>query len=345
MHYQNNGEEQLAELIEAGRVFVDEGTDYDNWNGGTYSHDVLIFVPEEMMGLVHLDHQDQIFEKLKSDLNKAIPEVENEWVRAAFFKSADTTDDQYQASTSFSREPRARPENVGLWTGHALRLFLSHRDTHKSAAKSLAEALEPYGISTFVAHDAIKPMREWQNEIMNGLKTMEVMLVLLTDDFHESVWTNQEIGFALGKGIPIICVKVGSLDPKGFVAPQQALKAPYENIESAAPMIQKALISEIGQEGRLKEILIERFLGSQSYIDAMENLNRLTETADKLTDREFERIVNGYAKNSQLYGCAGIHNRNNWFKRYLESATGKNLEFSGGNILETRIDLANDSPF
>ena len=155
---------------------------------------------------------------------------------------------------------------------------------------------------------------------------MEVMLVLLTDDFHESNWTNQEVGYAIGKGIPIICLKVGNIDPQGFIGKNQALKSPH-NINEAAPIIHRTLIDEIGKEGRLKEILIESFINANSYPAAMESLTRLTDTAHRLTDQEFLRICEGYSRNDQLYNCGGIHNRNNWFKRYLESGDRESADF------------------
>jgi hypothetical protein len=212
-------------------------------------------------------------------------------------------------------------------------------------AHSLADALEPYGVSSFVAHDAIKPMKEWQEEILKGMITMEVMLVLLTDEFHDSEWTNQEVGFALGRGIPIICVKTGRTDPKGFIGKHQALKSPPDVIDQAASEVLKALLNEVRQAGRIKEILIEAFVRSRSYIDAMDNLQRLTETAERLTERDFQRIANGYRDNDQLYTCGGIHSRGNWFKRYLENATGKTLEFKKNRIIEIDPELDEDIPF
>jgi len=344
-HYTVKEEYELKEIIDNSKIYIDIATDYDNWNGGTYGHDVFLFIPDELIGLVDLDNQEEIFKRLQQDLNKAIPEVENEYVRVVYVKAADDSDPHYQASISFSREPQLSPQRTGLWTENYLRVFLSHRDKHKSIAHDLANSLEPFGVSAFVAHDAIKPMKEWEQEILNGLNTMEVMIVLLTDDFHESEWANQEVGFALGKGIPIICVKVNSSDPKGFIGSKQALKATYEHIAQFASEIHKSLIREIGQEGRLKGILIESFLSSPNYMAAMERLEYLTKTTDKLTEKEFSRIVEGYSQNDQLYGCAGIHNRGNWFKRYLESATGKNLEFNQGKIIDKSLDESNDIPF
>ena len=336
-HYEKKEEKELKEIIDNAKIHVDIATEYDNWNGGTYGHDVFIFIPDDLIGLVDLDNQDEIFQRLKQDLNKATPEVENEYIRAVYVKAEDESDLYYQASISFLQKPQSMPQRTGLWKENCLRVFLSHRDKHKSIAHELANALEPFGMSVFVAHDAIKPMKEWEKEILNGLNTMEVMIVLLTDDFHESEWTNQEIGFALGKGIPIICVKIGTIDPKGFIGSKQALKASYEKITVAAPNIHKSLVREIGQEGRLKSIFIESFILSENYIDAIAQLKYLTQTTDSLTEKEFARIVEGYEQNDQLYGCAGIHNRGNWFKRYLESATGKKLDKS--------LDRTDEIPF
>ncbi|MYD94475.1 MAG: TIR domain-containing protein [Chloroflexi bacterium] len=344
-HYKNKGETDLCDLLESSRFHFEPGTEYDNWNGGTHGHDVVVFVPPTSIDLVDLDDQERVSVQVRDDLNKATPEIENEYVRAVYVKLADESDPQFRTAVPYSGEPYARPLEVGLWKANLLRIFLSHRDQYKSEARALADALEPYGVSTFVAHDAIKPMKEWQVEILNGLTTMEVMLVLLTEDFHESTWTNQEIGFALAKGTPIVCVKVGAVDPPGFIGSRQALKASLERISDAAPLVYRALIDEIGQESRLKEILIEAFVSSVSYLDTIEALRRLTETADHLSETELNRIIEGYAQNDQLYGCVGIHNRGNWFKQYLEDATGRKFEFGNRRITEVRVTEDDGIPF
>lgn len=343
--YSHKGETDLCDLLESSRFHFEMETRYDGLDGGMYGHDVFMFVPEETIDLVDLDDQDRISEQIRSDLDKVNQEVETEYVRAVHIKMVDENDPQCQSAIPFSREPNARPNDVGLWKGNALRLFLSHRDRYKSSARELAEALEPYGVSVFVAHDAIKPMKEWQREILNGLMTMEVMLVLLTDDFHESHWTNQEIGFALAKGTPIICVKVGTIDPKGFIGSRQALKSSLEEIFDVASQVHRALINEIGQEGRLKEILIEAFVSSENYDDTISSLKRLKATADNLSESELNRIIEGYARNSQLHSCHGIHTRGDWFMQYLEKATGKKFEYEQNQIVELTTNEDDDIPF
>ncbi len=338
-HYDKKGENELRDFIDASSVHVEPETDYDNWNGGTYGHDVHLFVSDEAMALIDLDEQQEISNRFREDLNKATTDVENEYVRAVHFSLTDALDIQSQAAVPFTREPRAHPNAVGLWKENCLRLFISHRDKDKAAAHGLANALEPFGVCSFVAHDTIKPMKEWQLEILNGLMTMEVMLIILTDDFHESNWTNQEIGFALGKGIPIIALKVGKTDPKGFISSKQAMKITTPPLEDSAPEVHKLLVNEIGQEGRLKSIMIEAFVSSPNFVESMERLKRLIETTDRLSDKEFQAIADGYERNDQLHNCAGIHTRGYWFKRYLEDATGKKLEFRDKKIIEIKPDL------
>lgn len=345
VHYEQQNEPALCKLIECSSVFIEPGTEYDNWNGGTYGHDAYLFVPEELMGLVSLDDQEAIFERIREDLNKATPEVENEYIRAAFVIPEEVADPKFQAAVPFTKRARLEPAQVEFWHSNYLRVFISHKAEHKAAANALATSLFEFGVSSFVAHDTIKPMKEWQSEIMNGLMTMEVMIVMLTEDFHGSTWTNQEVGFALGRGIPIIAIKTGEDDPQGFIGSMQALKADYNNLGQSSAEVHKLLVNEIGQEGRLKSILIEAFLSSESYHDAMERLSRLSQTTDRLTDQEFKRIVKGYAENDQLYTCGGIHTRGYWFQRFLETATGKKLEIHGKTISEKQAAEDDEIPF
>ena len=337
--YCNQGETSLGDLIEASHIYIDPESHYDNWNGGTYWYELFIFVPAEIMDSIGLDDQKQLAEQISEDLDNTITDVEDERVGTVHIKLADEADPDYQKAIPFSPRPNPRPEDVGLWgDGNRLRLFISHLDEHKYEANLLAEALEPFGVASFVAHDTIKPMKEWQKEILNGLKTMEIMVVLLTDGLHESVWTNQEIGFALGRDIPIVCIKVGAHDPEGFIASIQALKTSPEGIASAAPELIRALIEELGQEERHKEILIEAFVSSINYNDTMDNLKRLMQVVDTLDDDDLDRIMEGYAQNDQIYNCGGIHTRDQ-LKKYLESATGKEFEFNYREIKELKPDI------
>jgi hypothetical protein len=90
-----------------------------------------------------------------------------------------------------------------FWRKGMFRLFISHLATHKKWAGELQDALLAYGISGFVAHSDIEPTMEWQDQIETALSTCDALVALLHDKFHESKWTDQEIGFAMGRAVPV----------------------------------------------------------------------------------------------------------------------------------------------
>ena len=83
------------------------------------------------------------------------------------------------------------------------------------------EELRQIGIDGFVAHVSIEPDAEWQEEIEHALLSCDVLVGLLHPGFSASYWTQQEVGWALGRGIPVQMIRLGE-DPVGFRAKRQA---------------------------------------------------------------------------------------------------------------------------
>ena len=108
-------------------------------------------------------------------------------------------------------------------------LFISHKAAHRGKVAKLAKTLNTRNISTFVAHHDVQPTREWRNEILNALNTMTHFVALLTDGFHESSWTNQEVGYSFGLGKPRLFVNLSKVDPDGLASAEQALEANWGN--------------------------------------------------------------------------------------------------------------------
>ena len=109
-----------------------------------------------------------------------------------------------------------------LWGTGSIRAFISHVSEDKKVAYDLKKALGTYGIAAFVAHDDIEPMREWGNEIVRALDSMDLLVALLTPTFSNSNWTDQEVGFALGRKVPALPVRYGK-DPYGLLNKYQAI--------------------------------------------------------------------------------------------------------------------------
>lgn len=139
------------------------------------------------------------------------------------------------------------------WAGSSeFRLFISHLAKEKLKATRLKACLQPLGISGFVAHEDIHPTLEWQAEIERGLSTMDAMVAIHTPDFSKSMWTQQEIGFALGRGVKVISLKMGE-DPTGFISKRQALPRLNRTAEQIAKEIETLLSQDPLTSGRLLE--------------------------------------------------------------------------------------------
>ena len=113
-------------------------------------------------------------------------------------------------------------QNVWVLPG-SKKIFISHLATEKEKAAKIQYYLLKNKISSFVAHEDIVPSRDWQSTILAALNSMDILVALVTPGFHNSSWTNQEIGIAIGKEKPVISVKIGD-DPKGFIGKYQAIQ-------------------------------------------------------------------------------------------------------------------------
>ena len=292
----------LLQIVRSCRVYVREETDYDNWNGGTYGHDAILFLPEEVMQKVSLATQEPLQEEIRTALNECGKGVNDEYFRAVQFEMVDERDAEFQRANSLSRRPQTDPDTLAIWKPRHLRLFITHRDEYKRQANKLATALEDYGVSAFVAHDTIGAMEDWKKEILKGLETMEVMLAFLTDDFDQSTFCNQEIGYALGRRVPIIPLKLQKAAPPGFISSDQALRGTVDYAADSAPEVYKLLVDKLGQRTRLQPLLIDLFVKSSTWAEANARFDRLDEHAIELTDEEEKIIAEAFNSNDQLYG-------------------------------------------
>lgn len=180
-----------------------------------------------------------------------------------------------------------------IWQGDGYRLFLSHKSDDKSEVGKLKKQFAKYGISAFVAHADIEPTQAWQNEIERALRTMDGFAALMTKGFHESNWTDQEVGFALGRGVMVVAVNLGR-NPYGFIGDMQALKTTWDK---AAPAITKLLI-------RHDQAMFEPFVQAMRDCGSFDHGNELGEMLPafhSLDDDQLQELVDAYNGNNQLY--------------------------------------------
>lgn len=203
-------------------------------------------------------------------------------------------------------EPEAARVGVDppFWRKDHLRLFLSHLAAHRAYAADLQEALLPYGISAFVAHNDIEPTAEWQTEIETALATCDALVALLHPSFHASNWTDQEIGFAMGRGLPVFSVRYGQ-DPYGFIGRLQAFNGNRKKASDLARELFDVLRAHKQTQRRMASVLIALFEASGSFATAKERLSYLEEL--ETWDPSFsKRLKTAVDANSQVSGAWGV---------------------------------------
>jgi hypothetical protein len=189
-----------------------------------------------------------------------------------------------------------------FWKPGYFKLFLSHLATFKKTTASLKNALESYGISSFVAHEDIEPTKEWQTEIENGLFTMDALCAVLMPGFNLSHWTDQEIGVAIGRNLLVLPIRKG-LDPYGFIGKYQGFQAEGKSVGEVASVI----FDIISSHAKTKDILIlkltELFLLSNTELEAIQRISaikRIKSVAKERIDLMYQRITDNVNLNATV---------------------------------------------
>lgn len=192
-------------------------------------------------------------------------------------------------------------EVPGFWKPGFLRLFISHLAKYKEEATKLQGNLVLFGISCFVAHEDIEPTREWQTEIEKALETMQAMVALFHPEFHESRWTDQEIGVALGRKVPVVPVRLG-LDPYGFVGKIQAVNGRSQEPRALAEAIFQSLSNHSILWAPLVDGTISALAAATNFDQANKCVRRLRALGG-LTKEHVEKIEQAERANGQVRGA------------------------------------------
>jgi hypothetical protein len=321
--YESRNEPLLRDVVVNATVSIHEGWDYDNWNGGTYGHAVTLTITEELYVRV-MDQKDEMQTHLATDLNK-LDNSQNEHVSEVFIEMAPADNDNWRESSGVYR-PRTLSLPVGpealqrIWGSEHVRVFLSHKATVKKDTSQVKQALARCGVAAFVAHEDIEPTEEWQGEIERALFSMDALVALLSDDFHDSNWTDQEVGVAIGRGVPLIAVRLG-MDPYGLMGKKQGVGGcSWSDPNAIAVKVFQLLHKRLSEKSRLFESALAAYARSESFADSAWKAKNLLSVFEKLGDEQVQRLVEAYQTNSQN---ASSYGGRDLLKPLLEKWTGQ----------------------
>jgi hypothetical protein len=143
-------------------------------------------------------------------------------------------------------------------------IFASHLSAERRFVGAIREELERFGITLFVAHDSIPDDATWQHEIEKALDAADAGLVFLHSGFKQSDWCPQEVGWLLGRHVPVMPLNFG-VTPYG---PLGKLQAGPERSTVPQLIVEKVLDRLIKQEslrGGLVASLVKAMQQSGSF--------------------------------------------------------------------------------
>lgn len=300
--YERTSEALLREIVVNGVVSIYEEWDYDNWNGGTYGHAITLTVSEDLYFKV-MESKDVLQGRIATDINK-LDNRQNEHVSEVFIEMEPTESDRWREQTGVYR-PHTVASSIPaealqrIWGPEHVRVFLSHKSSVKKDTSRLKLSFARCGIAAFVAHEDIEPTEEWQREIERALFSMDALVALLSEDFHDSNWTDQEAGVAIGRGVPLIAVRLG-LDPYGLMGKGQGLGGCiWRNTDGMAAEVFHLLNKRLPDKSRLFECALSAYTASDSFADSAWKVEHLLAVFETLTPAQVKRVVDAYQTNSQ----------------------------------------------
>lgn len=167
-----------------------------------------------------------------------------------------------------------------IWKEGYFRLFLSHSSTDKEFGAQLRENLERVRIDVFIAHETIEPDLPWQQEIKLGLASCHALMFVATDASNKSWWCQQEVGWALGRGILVTSYMLEK-EPVGFANGLQGWKVRSHDLLK----IREKLLSKFAKDDRtepaMREPLVQLIQASNTarqidytldYVDLLKSL-------------------------------------------------------------------------
>ncbi len=230
--------------------------------------------------------------------------------------------------------PGAEDAVDGPWIDGQFRLFVSHTHAHMAFAGSLRRALAEMGIDAFVAHDQIEPTQEWQDRIEFALKTCHALVAVLTADFVNSKWCDQEVGYCMARGVLIVPLGLGE-NPHGFIGKYQRMSA---REDEDAHEVAVRLFDLLTEHEKTAELMgptiamqsVRQYAESHSFDSARENFERLRAIPKESWTQELAEIVErAPSENSQIA---------------FANVGGKEMSVEASRLLDEMLDRSPDPP-
>jgi hypothetical protein len=217
-------------------------------------------------------------------------------------------------------------EELSSYVGRTVRVFVSYSTEDKEFAGSLKRSLERLGLEVFLAHEDINPSADWPEAILQNLKSTDIFIPLITENFRKSEYTDQESGVALSENKLIFPIAVDEHMPYGFLSKIQAFRQNSSFPISPNEIIKAIIRSKPEFTSPLLDSVIKSFTLSYNWEDAGLKSNVLL-IFDIMTEEQVNEIFRGVIQNGEIYGSfAARANVKKLFDKYEHLLDKKLLE-------------------
>jgi len=344
--YARDKDSRLQEIIVNSTVSIHEQWSHDNWNGGIDGHALTLTIPEDLF-LEIVGDKGNLATRICRDIN-SFNSVRNENIDEVFIEMETTESGEWRESSGLLR-PRISSASIPpqsltrIWGSGHVRVFLSHKAEYKEETSKLKEWLGRCGIACFVAHEDIQPTQDWQREIEYALRSMDAVVALLTEGFHQSNWTDQELGIALGRGVPVVAVCL-DIPPYGFVGKHQGLRGcSWNKIPDMAARIYEVLHKRLPDKSRLFDAALAAYADSPSFYESLWTVENALSRFQTPSAAQIGEVIRVYGKNPQNKGTSPGRKR---LKLLLEGWTGRKWVLRNNDLVESdEMPPLEDLPF
>lgn len=179
-------------------------------------------------------------------------------------------------------------------------VFASHISAQRSYVGEIGDRMRVYGIELFVAHDSIPDDAKWHDEIEQALRNANAGVVLLHPGIVESLWCGQEIGWMLGREIPVIAVNLG-VTPFGPLGRQQAAPEKDPSAFAVSANIVGRLAKKPEVASSLATSLVDAIARSEHFADTDAIWTHLSTLS--LDGNQCAGLLSAVKSNDQVYGA------------------------------------------
>jgi hypothetical protein len=113
-----------------------------------------------------------------------------------------------------------------------LDFFLSYHHADSKLAGKVRHELLLRNSTGFLAHEDIRISKTWREEILRNLRSCTALIAIITPNYAQSAYANQEAGYVLSKGKSVISFNFDAELP-GFLESLQAIPVAESTIGNA----------------------------------------------------------------------------------------------------------------